>query len=121
MSDLLFQPHLLAYIALMLLGLYGVITRTHLLRQMISLSLFQSGIFLYFIAMAVIRGGTAPLFVPGNDTYANPLPHVLILTAIVVSVSTLAVAVAILINIKREYGTIDETEIRAIEDQREDQ
>lgn len=120
MSDLLLRAHLLAFIVLMLLGLYGVITRTNHLRQLISLNIFQAGIFLFFISMAVVRGGTAPIFVPGNDVYMNPLPHVLILTAIVVSVSTLAVGVAILINIKREYGSIDESEIRSTEEKEGD-
>ena len=111
------------YVVLMMIGLYGVIAKRNLMKQAISLGLFSTGLFLFYISMGVIDGGTAPVWVPLADNHAlknpgpydNPLSHVLILTAIVVSVSTLAVALAIIVNIQRAYGTIEEVEIREIE------
>jgi len=112
------------YIVLMMIGFYGVIAKRNLMKQAISLGLFSTGLFLFYISMGVVEGGTAPVWLtqaadhslkdPGP--YSNALTHVLILTAIVVSVSTLAVALAIIVNIQRAYGTIEEDEIRAIEE-----
>lgn len=109
-------------IILMMVGLYGVIAKPNLIKQAIALGLFQTGIFLFYISMAVIDGGTAPIWTTVDDgaqkfqgPYDNPLPHVLILTAIVVSVSILAVALALIINIKRSYGTIESDEIERID------
>ena len=114
------------YVVLMMIGFYGVIAKGNLVKQAISLSLFQTAIFLFYISMAVVDHGTAPIWmaegahkIPDPLTtpapYDNPLPHVLMLTAIVVGVSILAVALAIIINIKRTYGTIEYEEIREIE------
>jgi len=115
------------YIILMMIGFYGVIAKKNLIKQAIALGLFQTGIFLFYISMAVVDGGTAPIWTTVAKTgggvakalgpYDNPLPHVLILTAIVVSVSVLAVALAIIINIKWSYGTIEYDEIAALERQ----
>lgn len=114
-------------IFIMMIGFYGVIAKRNLIKQAISLGLFQTGVFLFYITMAVYRSsdgkdGVAPVWSAIKDglekhpgPYDNPLPHVLILTAIVVSVSTLAVALAIIVNIKRKYGTIEEDEILAID------
>jgi multicomponent Na+:H+ antiporter subunit C len=114
-------------IFIMMIGFYGVIAKRNLVKQAIALGLFQTGVFLFYITMAVYRtpdgkDGVAPIwFVVGDGhqkypgPYDNPLPHVLILTAIVVSVSTLAVALAIIVNIKRRYGTVEEDEILAQE------
>lgn len=110
------------YVLLMMIGLYGVVAKPNLIKQAIALGLFQTGIFLFYISMAVVDGGTAPVWftVDGGaqkfeGPYDNPLPHVLILTAIVVSVSILAVALALIINIKRAYGTIEYDEIEAMD------
>lgn len=110
------------YVLLMMIGLYGVVAKPNLIKQAIALSLFQTGIFLYYISMAVVDGGTAPVWFTDETggqkfqgPYDNPLPHVLILTAIVVSVSVLAVALALIINIKRTYGTIEYDEIEAMD------
>jgi multicomponent Na+:H+ antiporter subunit C len=112
-------------IFIMMIGFYGVIAKRNLLKQAIALGLFQTGVFLFYITMAVYRShdgtaGIAPVWFPIGDgtqkypgPYDNPLPHVLILTAIVVSVSTLAVALAIIVNIKRQYGTVEEDEVLA--------
>ncbi len=111
------------YIALMMIGFYGVIAKRNLIKQALGLGLFSTGLFLFYISMGVIDNGTAPVWTlightaeKNNGPYDNPLSHVLILTAIVVSVSTMAVALALIVNIKRAYGTIEEDEIRAIED-----
>ncbi|EDM78583.1 NADH-ubiquinone oxidoreductase, chain 4L [Plesiocystis pacifica SIR-1] len=105
-------------IAIIMIGFYGVIARKNLLKQAIALGLFQTGVFLFYVSMGVVRTdegepGMAPIWTDAAKTgpFDNPLPHVLMLTAIVVSVSTLAVAVAIIVNIKRRYGTIEEDEI----------
>lgn len=110
------------YVLLMMIGLYGVVAKPNLIKQAIALGLFQTGIFLYYISMAVVDGGTAPVWFTIEDgaqkfegPYDNPLPHVLILTAIVVSVSVLAVALALIVNIKRTYGTIEADEIEAMD------
>ena len=112
-------------IVIMMISFYGVISNKNLLKQAMALGLFQTGVFLFYVSMGVYRAedgtpGTSPVWhAIGDGTvkfagpYDNPLPHVLMLTAIVVSVSTLAVAVAIIINIKRAYGTIEEDEIQA--------
>ena len=111
------------YIVLMMIGFYGVIAKRNLIKQALGLGLFATGLFLFYISMGVIDGGTVPVWTLVGHTeekfagpYDNPLTHVLILTAIVVSVSTMAVALALIVCIKREYGTIEEDEIRAIED-----
>jgi multicomponent Na+:H+ antiporter subunit C len=100
-------------IALMMIGFYAVIAKSNLVKKAIGLSLFQTGIFLLYVSMGKLHGGTAPVRVmTGQEaTYSNPLPHALILTAIVVSVSTLAVAMAIIVSIREKYGTIDDHDI----------
>lgn len=110
------------YVLLMMIGLYGVVAKPNLIKQAVSLGLFQTGIFLFYISMAVVDGGTAPVWTTiehgahkFEGPYDNPLPHVLILTAIVVSVSILSVALAIIINIKRAYGTIEADELEALD------
>jgi len=122
MTDVLGIFNYWIYVVLMMIGLYGVIAKPNLIKQAIALGLFQTGIFLYYISMAVIDGGTAPIWTTIEDgaqkfqgPYDNPLPHVLILTAIVVSVSVLAVALALIINIKRSYGTIEADEIERMD------
>ncbi len=104
-------------IIIILIGFYGVIAKKNLLKQAIALGLFQTGVFLFYVSMGVYQkngvSGIAPVWADAEKLgpFDNPLPHVLMLTAIVVSVSTLAVAVAIIVNIKRRYGTIEEDEI----------
>ena len=102
-----------AAIALAAIGLYAVVARANLIKKLIGLSLFQTAVFLLFITIGKVSGGTAPIMDAAYTLYSNPLPHVLILTAIVVSVSTLAVGLALAIAIKREYGTVEEDEINA--------
>ncbi len=104
-------------VALMMIGFYAVIAKPNLVKKAMGLSLFQTGIFLFYISIAKILGGTAPVVTDDPATrYSNPLPHALILTAIVVSVSTLAVAMALVVNVKRAYGTVEDDEIRHMDE-----
>ncbi|QMU61895.1 MAG: Na+/H+ antiporter subunit C [Gammaproteobacteria bacterium] len=95
-------------IILMMLGFYIVIADANLIKKIIGLTIFQTSVFILFISMSKVEGGTAPILEEGITTYSNPLPHVLILTAIVVGVATTALGLAIIARIHREYGTIDE-------------
>ena len=104
------------FIVLMMIGFYTVIAKPNLVKKVIGLSLFQTAIFLFFLSLGKIEGGAPPVTNPPAALYANPLPHALILTAIVVSVSTMAVALAIIINIKQTYGTVEEDEIAVLEE-----
>jgi len=100
-------------IILMLIGLYALIAKQNLVKKIIGLNIFQTAIFLFYISFAEVTGGTAPIYLPeGPDAlYVNPLPHVLILTAIVVGVSITAVALSLIVRIYEEYGVIDEDEL----------
>ena len=94
-------------------GLYTVIAKVNLIKKLIGLTIFQSAVFLMYITMDKVEGGTAPIIQKGveNQVFSNPLPQVLILTAIVVGVSTLDLGLAILVRINECYGTIEEDEI----------
>ena len=107
-------------IFLMIAGLYIVIARGNLIKKLIGLSIFQTSVYLLYIAPGKLIGGTAPIVAEGFTTYSNPLPHVLILTAIVVGVATLALGLALVVRIREAYGTIEEDEILA-QDRDEDE
>ena len=98
---------------LMVAGLYVVIARGNMVKKLVGLSLFQSSIYLLFILPGKIIGGTAPILDPRFTVYAHPLPHVLILTAIVVGIGTLALGLTLVVRIKEAFGTIEEDEILA--------
>jgi len=100
-------------VLLMVAGLYIVIARGNLIKKLIGLSIFQTSVYLLYIAPGKLIGGTAPIVAPGYQVYSNPLPHVLILTAIVVGVATLALGLAIVVRIREAYGSIEEDEILA--------
>ena len=102
-------------IFLMVAGLYIVIARGNMIKKLIGLSLFQTSVYLLYISPGKIIGGTAPIIDPAFQVYSNPLPHVLILTAIVVGVATLALGLALVVRIHEAYGTIEEDEIFAKE------
>ena len=101
------------FAVVLMIGLYAVIARGNLIKKLLGLSIFQSAVFLMYITMDKVEGGTAPIIQPGvtDQLYSNPLPQVLILTAIVVGVSTTALGLAIVVRIKEAYGTIEEDEI----------
>ena len=104
-------------IFLMVAGLYIVIARGNMIKKLVGLSLFQTSVYLLYIAPGKIIGGTPPVLDPAFEVYSNPLPHVLILTAIVVGVATLALGLAIVARIHEAYGTIEEDQIFAREGQ----
>lgn len=102
-----------AVIVLMMVGFYTLIARSNLVKKLIGLSIFQTSVFILYISMGKITGGTAPILVEGEElVYSNPLPHVLILTAIVVGVATLALGLALVVRIHEAFGTIEEDEIQ---------
>jgi multicomponent Na+:H+ antiporter subunit C len=92
-------------------GLYIVIARGNLIKKLVGLSIFQTSVYLLYIAPGKLIGGTAPIIAEQFKVYSNPLPHVLILTAIVVGVATLALGLALVVRIREAYGTIEEDEI----------
>ena len=97
---------------LMMIGLYIVISKKSLLKKIVGLALFQTSVFLLYITFGKIAGGTAPILTDNvNEIYSNPLPHVLILTAIVVGVATTALGLALTVRINKAYGSINEDEI----------
>ena len=103
-------------IVLMMVGFYIVIAHDNLIKKVVGLNIFQVSVFVFYISMAKVEGGTAPILEAGIETYSNPLPHVLILTAIVVGVATTALALALVVRIRNAYGTIEDDEIEGQED-----
>jgi multicomponent Na+:H+ antiporter subunit C len=106
-------------IVLMVSGLYIVVARSNMIKRLLGLSIFQTSVYLLYISPGKILGGTPPILDSDYQVYANPLPHVLILTAIVVGVATLALGLAITVRINEAFGTIEEDEIVPVID-RED-
>jgi multicomponent Na+:H+ antiporter subunit C len=103
-------------IFLMMTGFFIVIARGHLVKKIIGLNIFQTAVFLLYISLGKVTGGTAPIVDERFDLYSNPLPSVLILTAIVVGVATTALALALIVRIREAYGTVEEDEIQAMDD-----
>jgi multicomponent Na+:H+ antiporter subunit C len=102
-------------IALMMIGFYIVMAQGNLVKKIFGLNIFQVSVFVLYISMGKVEGGTAPILAPGYTVYTNPLPSVLILTAIVVSVATMAVGLALVVRIRAAFGTIEDDEIAAQE------
>jgi len=98
-------------ILLMMAGFYTVISRGNLIKKITGLNIFQVSVFLLYISIGYVDKGTPPIIAEGYTVYSNPLPHVLILTAIVVGVATTALGLALVVRIKEAYGTIEEDEI----------
>ena len=108
------------YIALMMIGLYGIIIKNNIMKKIIGLSILQTAVILFFVSIGAKRDATIPIIDRTNASahteisathFINPLPHVLMLTAIVVAVATLGVALSMVIKIYREYNTLEEDEI----------
>lgn len=99
------------YIILMMVGFYGMLAKENLIKKVISMNIFQAAILLFYISVSKMNGGTAPIIWKAGGPYDNPLPHCLMLTAIVVGVATTAVALALVIRIYGAYGTIEEDKI----------
>jgi len=100
-------------IFLMMAGLFIVVARSNMIKKLVGLGIFQTSVYLLYIAPGKLVGGTAPILDEAYRVYSNPLPHVLILTAIVVGVATLALGLALVVRIREAYDTIEEDEIFA--------
>lgn len=107
----------IATIFLMVAGLFIVIARGNLIKKLIGLSIFQTSAYVLYIAPGKLLGGTPPILAPQYSVYSNPLPHVLILTAIVVGVAVLALGLALTVRIREAYGTVEEDEIIMLDEQ----
>jgi len=99
-------------VVLMMIGFYIVIAHGNLIKKIVGLSIFQTSVFIFYISMAKVDGGTAPILADGIEQYSNPLPHVLILTAIVVGIATTALGLALAVRIKEAYGSVEEEDIQ---------
>ena len=105
-------------VILMMIGFYAVIAKGNMIKKIMGLNLFQTSMFILFISAGKVIGGSTPIYQKGVELYTNPLPHVLILTAIVVGVATTAVGLALTVRIREAYGSIEDDEL--IEDDGED-
>jgi len=99
-------------VVLMMIGFYIVIAHGNLVKKIVGLNIFQTSVFIFYISVANIDGGTAPILAEGFSRYSNPLPHVLILTAIVVGIATTALGLALVMRIREAYDSIEEEEIQ---------
>ncbi len=120
------HAHYLLFIVLMMTGLFIVVDKTNLVKKIVGLNIFQVSVFMFYVSIGKVKGGTAPIF-PMDDkyhvdtaamagqVYSNPLPHVLILTAIVVGIATTSLGLALIVRIRESFDTIDEEDILAIE------
>ncbi len=104
-------------VVLMMIGFYIVIAHGNLVKKIVGLNIFQTSVFIFYISIAKVDGGTAPILAEGISQYSNPLPHVLILTAIVVGIATTALGLALAMRIKEAYGSIEEEEIQQRDNQ----
>ena len=121
MSDLLTHWNYFVVIGLMMVGFYAVIARGNMVKKMIGLNIFQTSVFMLYISMGKVADGTAPILTGDPQTvYSNPLPHVLILTAIVVGVATTAVGYALIIRVYESYGTIEDDDLIKLIEAEED-
>ena len=102
-------------VILMMAGLYVVVSQSNLIKKVIGLNIFQTSVFIMYISFAKVSGGSAPILTESIQRYSNPLPHVLILTAIVVGVATTAVALALILRINEAYDSIEEDEVEALD------
>ena len=115
LADLFAHYNYWVVIALSMLGMYVVMANPNLVMKIIGLNIFQTAVFILYISVGKLEGGTAPILSDAFTVYANPLPHVLILTAIVVGVATTALALALAVRIYRAYQTIEEDDIDAMD------
>ena len=98
-------------IIIMMAGFYTVISRGNLIKKIAGLNIFQVSVFILYISIGDVKDGAVPIIESNVTVYSNPLPHVLILTAIVVGVATTALGLALVVRIKEAYGTIEEDDI----------
>ncbi len=113
------QWNYLVVVILMMIGLFIVISSQNLVKKLVGLTIFQTSVFLFYISLGKVKGGTAPIIIhsagdhAADVLYSNPLPHVLILTAIVVGVATTALGLALILRINDLFGSIEEDDILA--------
>ncbi|MBW1997220.1 MAG: cation:proton antiporter subunit C [Deltaproteobacteria bacterium] len=119
-STILAKYNYWIYITLMMIGLYAMITKNNLVKKIVGMNIFQTAIILFYVSTGAKKGATIPIIKHGHGEashgihvadYINPLPHVLMLTAIVVAVATLGVALALAIKVYKQYKTLEEDEI----------
>ena len=122
LAELISKYNYWVYIVLMMIGFYAIITKKNLVKKIIGMNIVRTAIILFYISIGAKKGATLPIIEHGHDAavhtvhaadYINPLPHVLMLTAIVVAVATLGVALALVIKIYQQYNTLEENEIHA--------
>ncbi|MDH4321322.1 MAG: cation:proton antiporter subunit C [Desulfobulbaceae bacterium] len=120
MEMLLAKYNYWIYVTLMMIGIYAMIAKCNLMKKIIGMSIFQTAIIVFYVSIGAKKGATIPIIAHGHGVaheavrvadYVNPLPHVLMLTAIVVGVGTLGVALAIAMSIHEKYGSLEEDEI----------
>lgn len=99
----------------MAIGFFGIVSSGNLVKKLMSMAIFQVSVLLFYISVGYVKDGSVPILISGTTSYVNPLPHVLMLTAIVVGVAVMAVGLAIVVRIKEEYKTIEEDEILTID------
>lgn len=99
----------------MMIGFYIVMSQSNLVKKLFGLNVFQVSVFVLYITMGKVDGGTAPILASAYTVYTNPIPSVLILTAIVVGVATMAVGLALIVRIREAFGSIEDDDIAAIE------
>lgn len=109
--DILSHFNYWVVVVLMMLGFFIVIARGNLIKKLIGLNIFQTSVFIFYISTGKVIGGAAPILSEEVQVYSNPLPHVLILTAIVVGIATTSVGLALVLRIHRAYGSIEQDDI----------
>ncbi|MDP7062746.1 MAG: cation:proton antiporter subunit C [Planctomycetota bacterium] len=102
---------------LMMAGFYVVIAQGNLVKKIIGLGMFQTSVFILYVSMGKVEGGSAPIVTEGVEVYSNPVPHVLMLTAIVVGVATTAVGLSLAVRINEAYGSVEEDDIQELDDE----
>jgi multicomponent Na+:H+ antiporter subunit C len=114
-----FQYNYLVSSALFLIGLYTILTRKNLIKKVMGLNIMETSVFLFFISMGSVKGGRAPIVILGQENvkYVNPIPQALVLTAIVIAVSVTGFALALIIKIYGDYGTLDADRIRELREE----
>lgn len=111
-QDILAHYNYWIIMVLMMIGIYIVASRGNLIKKIVGLNIFQTSVFMLYITMGKVEGGTAPILTGKPEVFSNPLLHVLILTAIVVGVATTALGLALVVRIREAYDTIEEDEVR---------
>lgn len=117
MMELLGLYNYWVFAVLLMTGMYAVVVSKNYIKKLLGMSIFQAAVFLLYITMDKVEGGTAPIINPGlpEQLYSNPLPQVLILTAIVVGIATLSLGLAMVVRIHEAYGSIEEDEVEELD------